>query len=98
MNRSEPPRSSVTPEFLARLEQYPQFCEQFTQLLDEMENRAGACNTADEAEDAVVERMRALGRVTLAQWAEQRQAGVQPPRSIGLRLAKRWRNPPPART
>jgi len=85
MNRSEQPRSSLAPEFLARLEQYPQLCDQFAQLLDEMENRAGACNTADEAEDAVVERMRALGRITLAQWAEQRQAGVQPPRASGLR-------------
>jgi hypothetical protein len=85
MNRSDHPDAAAAPEFFARLGQYPQLCGQIAALLDEMENRAGTFNTADEAEDAVVERIRALGRLTLTLWAEQRQAAVQPERTPGLR-------------
>ena len=85
MNSSDYPEAAVAPEFFARLGQYPQLCGQIAGLLDEMENRGGAFNTADQAEDAVVERIRAMGRLTLTLWAEQRQAAVQPERTRGLR-------------
>ena len=70
---------------MARLQRHPELYEQVAALHDEVENRAGALNTGDEAEDAIVERMRQLGRQALTQWAEQRHAAVQPARTAGLR-------------
>jgi len=72
-------------DLVARLQRHPHLYEQVAALLDEVENRAGALNTGDEAEDAIVERMRQFGREALAQWAEQRHAAVQPVRTAGLR-------------
>ena len=72
-------------ELMARLQRHPQLYAQVAALLDEVENRAGALNTGDEAEDAIVERMRQFGRQALTQWAEQRHAAVQPERTPGLR-------------
>ena len=72
-------------ELMARLQHHPQLYEQVAALLDEVENCAGALNTGDEAEDAIVERMRQFGRQALTQWAEQRHAAVQPARTPGLR-------------
>jgi hypothetical protein len=72
---------------MARLQRHPQLYEQMAALLDEVENRAGALNTGDEAEDAIVERMRQIGRQALTQWAEQRHAAVQPARTAVLRQA-----------
>lgn len=74
---------------MARLQRHPQLYEHVSALLDEVENRAGALNTGDEAEDAIVERMRQLGRQALTQWAEQRHAAVQPVRTLPARGAER---------
>jgi hypothetical protein len=60
---------------------------QVAALLDEVENRAGALNTGDDAEDAIVARMRPFGQQALTGWAEQRHAEVQPARVPGLRQA-----------
>lgn len=88
MNPSAIP-SGPSPEnaaaLVARLQCHPQLYEQMARLLDEVENRAGALNTGDEAEDAIVERMRQFGREALTQWAEQRHAAVQPAPTAGLR-------------
>lgn len=72
-------------DLVARLQRHPQLYEHMAALLDEVENRAGTLNTGDEAEDAIVERMRQLGRQALTQWAEQRHAAVQPARAPELR-------------
>jgi len=50
-----------------------------------VENRAGTLNTGDDAEDAIVARLHQFGQHALTQWAEQRQAAVQPARTPGLR-------------
>ncbi|MBI3885316.1 MAG: hypothetical protein HY302_06255, partial [Opitutae bacterium] len=52
-------------DLLARLQRHPQLDEHMAALLDEVENRAGTLNTGDEAEDAIVERIRQLGRQAL---------------------------------
>lgn len=72
-------------DLVARLQRHPLLYAQMTALLDEVENRAGALNTGDEAEDAIVERLRQLGRQALTLWAEQRHTAVQPARVPGLR-------------
>lgn len=72
-------------ELMTRLQHHPQLYEQMAALLDEVENRAGALNTGDEAEDAIVERMRQFGRQALSGWAERRHAEVQPAPPSGLR-------------
>jgi len=69
----------------ARLQRHPQLYEQMAALLDEVENRAGTLNTADQAEDALVERMRQIGRQAPGRRAEQRHVEVQPARTPGLR-------------
>lgn len=77
--------SEETLALVTRLQRHPQLQAQVASLLDEVDNRAGALNTGDEAEDAIVERMRQFGRQALTQWAEQRHAAVQPERTPGLR-------------
>ena len=79
------PSSEHAADLVARLQRHPQLYRQVVGLLDEVENRAGALNTGDEAEDAIVERMRQFGREALNQWAEQRHAAVQPARTAGWR-------------
>ena len=82
-----PPVLSATAaaELMMRLQRYPQLYEHVAALLDEVENRAGTLNTGDQAEDAIVERIRQMGRQALTQWAEQRHATVQPAPTGGLR-------------
>jgi hypothetical protein len=43
-------------------------------LLEEVENRAGGLGTADQAEEAMIERMRRLGQAGLTAWAQGRCA------------------------
>jgi len=61
-----------------RLRAHPQLRSQVERMLDEVENSGGQLNTADEAEDALVERLRQMGREALQEWAQQRQVQVQP--------------------
>ncbi|MEX2015276.1 MAG: hypothetical protein WD873_01475 [Candidatus Hydrogenedentales bacterium] len=82
---SPAPSPEQAAELVARLQHHPQLYAQMAALLDEVENRAGALNTGDEAEDAIVERMRQIGRQALSGWAERRHAEVQPVRTPGLR-------------
>jgi hypothetical protein len=71
---------STPPEALAaRLARQPQLCAQVERLLDEVENRSGQLTSADAAEDALVERVRTLGRTALHQWAEHRVQGLARP-------------------
>ncbi len=72
---------------VTRFQCHPPLQAQVAPLVDEVENRAGALNTGDEAEEAIVERMRQFGREALTQWAEQWHAAVQPARTPGLRQA-----------
>ena len=83
-----PPVLSTTAlALIARLQQHPELYDHLAALLDEVENRAGSLNTADEAEDAIVERMRRMGQQALTRWGEQRHATVQPAPGSGLRPA-----------
>ena len=57
-----------------RLAQHPELKAQVAALLDEVENQAGALGTADAAEDALIARVRQLGRAGLTAWAQERSA------------------------
>ena len=61
-----------------RLGKHPELRDQVKGLLDEVENRASKLNPADEAEDALVERVREIGREALRNWAQRRHDSVQP--------------------
>lgn len=63
-------------ELMQRLEKHPELWTQVAALLGEVENSAGALGTADEAEEALIERMRRLGQAGLSAWAQQRCAQV----------------------
>jgi hypothetical protein len=67
-----------------RLAAHPQLRRQIEQMLDEVENRGGGLNLADDAEDVLVERMRALTRQALTDWAERRQQRARPVPEPGL--------------
>ena len=56
------PSPAAAADLSARLQRHPDLYAQVAALLDEVENRAGALNTGDEAEDAIVERMRQFGQ------------------------------------
>ena len=79
------PAPAAAADLFARLQRHPDLYAQVAALLDEVENRAGVLNTGDEAEDAIVERMRQFGQQALSGWAERRHAEVQPARTPGLR-------------
>ena len=88
MNPSQNPAlmfSEATLALMTRLQRHPELQAQVAALLDEVENRAGTLNTGDDAEDAIVARLHQFGQHALTQWAEQRQAAVQPARTPGLR-------------
>ncbi len=86
-NGMNPPAPSpeAAADLVARLQHHPQLYAQMAALLDEVENRAGALNTGDEAEDAIVARMREFGRQALSGWAGRRHGEVQPARAPDLR-------------
>lgn len=71
------------PTLEQRLAAHPQLRAQLEQLLDEVENRTGGLNLADDAEDVLIERMRTMTRQALADWAQTRQQRVQPPPATG---------------
>lgn len=54
-------------------------------MLEEVENVSGALTSADDAEDAIVERIRQMGREALQSWALEREKAVQPEPGPGLR-------------
>ena len=74
-------------DLLARIQTHPELCSQFVALLDEVENRAGSLNTCDDAEDAIVERIRGIGRESLQRWALKRHDDLQPAAVPGLTRA-----------
>lgn len=57
-----------------RLEKHPELKAQVAALLDEVENQAGALGTAEAAEEALIARVRQLGRAGLTAWAQGRNA------------------------
>jgi hypothetical protein len=79
--------AAATAELITRLQRHPQLYDHLAALLDEVENRAGALNTGDQAEDAIVERTRQMGRQALTDWAGQLHATVQPASTSGWRQA-----------
>jgi hypothetical protein len=66
--------NKATRTLAERLAKHPELKAQVAALIDEVENRAETLGTADEAEDALIARVRQLGRAGLTAWAERRHA------------------------
>jgi hypothetical protein len=62
-----------------RLARHPELMSQIKGLLDEVENQAGGLKTADEAEDALIGRMRKIGQTVLTDWAKRETAKLSVP-------------------
>lgn len=60
-----------------RLGEYPELRARFEEMLAIVENAAGDIVKADEAEQRVIEELRALGQSALQGWAERKQRRVQ---------------------
>ena len=60
-----------------RLREYPELRVRFEEMLAIVENAAGDIVKADEAEQRVIEELRALGQSALQGWAERKQRLVQ---------------------
>lgn len=67
------PRKTEAPKSLDdRFAQHPQMYEQMQRIADEMEQAIAKGVTADEAEAMAIERMQALGRAMVSDWAKAR--------------------------
>ncbi len=69
----EPSNERVT-ALIKQLSEDPQLLVQVEALVAEIKDECGKLSSADEAEDAVVSRIRQLGRAALTSWAQQRCA------------------------
>lgn len=78
-------RTERTRSLEERLAAHPGMREQVERLLEEVENTQGRLTTADEAEDALVERLRGMGREALQSWAEHQQRRLDAVRQPGRR-------------
>lgn len=72
-----------------RLARHPELMSQVGGLLDEVENRAGALRTADDAEEALIGRMRQMGQTGLRDWAEREAIKLESPPPGARRGAKK---------
>ena len=57
--------------FISRLNQHPQLRKRVETLLNVVENKAGDCTTADDAEQDVIEELRKMGNDALHCWADK---------------------------
>jgi len=57
--------------FINRLKQHPKLRERVESLLQVVENTAGDCTRADDAERHVIEELRKMGNDALHCWAEK---------------------------
>ena len=58
-------------EFINRLNQHPKLRTRMEELLNVVENTAGDCTRADDAEQYVIEQLRQMGSETLHAWADR---------------------------
>jgi len=74
-----------------KLREHPQIKEHVSGLLAEIDDDLGRLESADDAEDALVNRMRELGRQSLSQWAQNkaRRAEESPPEAGARRECKK---------
>jgi transposase len=57
--------------FINRLNQHPELRERMESLLNVVENAAGDCTKADDAEQHVIEELRKMGNEALHSWANK---------------------------
>jgi hypothetical protein len=57
--------------FINRLNQHPELRERVENLLNVVENAAGDCTKADDAEQHVIEELRKMGNEALHSWANK---------------------------
>ena len=57
--------------FINRLNQHPELRERVESLLNVVENAAGDCTKADDAEQHVIEELRKMGNEALHSWANK---------------------------
>jgi hypothetical protein len=57
--------------FINRLNQHPELRERMESLLNVVENAAGNCTKADDAEQHVIEELRKMGNEALHSWANK---------------------------
>jgi hypothetical protein len=63
--------SSNDQTFINRLNQHPELCKRIESLLNVIENAAGDCTRADDAEQHVIEELRKMGNEALHSWANK---------------------------
>jgi hypothetical protein len=57
--------------FINRLNQHPELRERMESLLNVVENAAGDCKKADDAEQYIIEELRKMGNDALHSWANK---------------------------
>ena len=56
---------------IERLNQHPKLRHRMNELLDVVENTAGDCTKADDAEQYVIDELRKMGNDALSSWADK---------------------------
>jgi hypothetical protein len=76
---------------LKMLRENPEMMEPMKGLLEEVRDEGGKLERADEAEEALVKRVREIGRLGLTGWAKRKaeQAEEQPPEAGARRGSKK---------
>jgi hypothetical protein len=59
-----------TQNLIDRLNQYPKLCESVEAILNIVENSAGDCTKADDAEQHTIDELRQMGTAVLHSWAD----------------------------
>jgi hypothetical protein len=73
------PEEQEAQQLTERLARHPELLSQIKGLLEEVENGADGFKTADEAEEALIKRMRKIGQVGLTDWATREAAKLEAP-------------------
>jgi hypothetical protein len=76
--------------FIDRLNQHPELRERMESLLNVVENAAGNCTKADDAEQHVIEELRKMGNEALHSWANN--AAIKSAEALSNQEVKIHRN------
>lgn len=71
-------KHSSVEDLVRRLSAHPELMEEVEQLLEEVEDPNSELSNADDAEDAIAERIQLIAQRALSGWAQTRASRIAP--------------------